>query len=127
MFFDGFINQAGDFGQLAGAGDDIYTIMFEQFFPHPLSHTADNSDQQGGVSLFKVLDMSQMRQDPVFGVLVPDAVPDVPSNILRPRDTWADKAAYDAQAKKLAELFRKNFEKYAPTVPESVRNAGPKA
>jgi len=65
--------------------------------------------------------------DPVFGVLVPDAVPNVPSGILKPRDTWADKAAYDAQARKLAELFRKNFEKYAATVPESVRNAGPKA
>ena len=65
--------------------------------------------------------------DPVFGVLVPDAVPDVPANILKPRDTWADKAAYDAQARRLTDLFTKNFEKYAATVPESVRNAGPKA
>ena len=64
--------------------------------------------------------------DPVFGVMVPEAVPDVPSNVLKPRDTWADKAAYDAQAKKLAGLFQKNFEKYAAGVPQSVRNAGPK-
>jgi len=65
--------------------------------------------------------------DPAFGVYVPDAVPDVPANVLLPRNTWADKAAYDAQAKKLSALFRKNFEKYAATVPESVRDAGPKA
>jgi phosphoenolpyruvate carboxykinase (ATP) len=65
--------------------------------------------------------------DPVFGVLVPNAVPDVPAEVLTPRGTWADKAAYDAQAKKLADLFRKNFEKYAATVPEAVRNAGPRA
>jgi len=58
--------------------------------------------------------------------MVPEAVPDVPSNVLKPRDTWADKAAYDAQAKKLAGLFQKNFEKYAAGVPQSVRNAGPK-
>jgi phosphoenolpyruvate carboxykinase (ATP) len=65
--------------------------------------------------------------DPVFGVLVPKQVPDVPADVLQPRATWTDKAAYDAQAKKLAELFRKNFEKYAAGVPASVRGAGPRA
>jgi len=65
--------------------------------------------------------------DPVFGVLVPDHVPDVPDAVLKPRGTWADPAAYDAQAAKLAGLFQKNFEKYAAGVPESVRAAGPKA
>ena len=64
--------------------------------------------------------------DPVFGVQVPDSVPDVPSHVLKPRETWADKNAYDAQAKKLAGLFQKNFEKYAAGVPQSVRDAGPK-
>ena len=64
--------------------------------------------------------------DPVFGILVPDAVPDVPADVLKPRGTWRDAAAYDAQAKKLAGLFQKNFEKYADTVPASVRDAGPK-
>jgi phosphoenolpyruvate carboxykinase (ATP) len=64
--------------------------------------------------------------DPVFGLMVPDSVPDVPSDVLKPRATWADKAAYDGQATKLAGLFQKNFEKYAPGVPQAVRDAGPK-
>jgi len=51
----------------------------------------------------------------------------VPDNVLKPRDTWADTAAYDAQAKKLAALFHSNFEKYAAGVPQAVRDAGPKA
>jgi phosphoenolpyruvate carboxykinase (ATP) len=64
--------------------------------------------------------------DPVFGLMIPDAVPDVPKSVLTPRATWKDPAAYDAMAKKLADLFKKNFEKYAAGVPESVRNAGPR-
>ena len=69
----------------------------------------------------------QYTADPVFGVMVPQSVPDVPATILKPRDTWADKAAYDAQAARLAGLFQKNFEKYAAGVPQSVRDAGPRA
>jgi phosphoenolpyruvate carboxykinase (ATP) len=65
--------------------------------------------------------------DPVFGVLVPDAVPDVPAHVLTPRGTWADPAAYDAMARKLAGLFQKNFEKYAAGVPDAVKHAGPHA
>jgi phosphoenolpyruvate carboxykinase (ATP) len=65
-------------------------------------------------------------KDPVFGFEVPTAVPDVPSEVLIPRNTWADGAAYDAQAQKLAEMFRKNFEVFADQVPEAVRNAGPR-
>jgi phosphoenolpyruvate carboxykinase (ATP) len=65
--------------------------------------------------------------DPVFGVLVPDAVPDVPGDILKPRGTWKDPAAWDAQARRLAGLFRNNFEKYAAGVPDAVRAAGPQA
>ncbi len=64
---------------------------------------------------------------PVFGVMVPATVPDVPAGVLKPRDTWADKSAYDAQAKRLAQLFRTNFEKYAAGVPQAVRDAGPRA
>lgn len=69
---------------------------------------------------------AKFSPDPVFGVMVPDSVPGVPSDVLRPRDTWSDQAAYDAQAKKLAGLFRANFEKYAAEVPASVRDAGPR-
>ena len=50
--------------------------------------------------------------DPVFRVLVPDSVPGVDSRILRPRNTWKDKGAYDSKAKELTKLFKDNFVKY---------------
>jgi phosphoenolpyruvate carboxykinase (ATP) len=64
--------------------------------------------------------------DPVFGVLVPKECPGVPAEVLRPRQAWADPAAYDAQAHKLAGLFRANFRQYEGEAPEAVRAAGPK-
>jgi phosphoenolpyruvate carboxykinase (ATP) len=63
--------------------------------------------------------------DPVFGVAVPTAVPGVPSEILVPRDTWADGAAYDATAATIAGMFHDNFAAYAQGVSEAVRAAGP--
>ena len=53
------------------------------------------------------------------------AVPGVPTEVLSPRGTWADPADYDAQARKLAEMFRENFEQYRAGVPASVADAGP--
>jgi len=50
--------------------------------------------------------------DPVFGLAVPASCPGVPDGVLRPRDAWADKAAYDARAKELAERFASEFKKY---------------
>jgi phosphoenolpyruvate carboxykinase (ATP) len=72
------------------------------------------------------LDQAQYSTDPVFGLEVPVAVPGVPSEVLIPRDTWPDHAAYDAQAKKLAEMFRKSFGAFASQVPEAVAAAGPR-
>jgi phosphoenolpyruvate carboxykinase (ATP) len=63
--------------------------------------------------------------DPVFGVSVPTSVPGVPSEVLRPRNTWSDPAAYDTKARELAAMFAENFEDYADGLPESVRAAGP--
>ena len=63
--------------------------------------------------------------DPVFGVEVPTSVPGVPSEVLRPRDTWPDKAAYDAKAAELAGMFTENFAAYADGVPAEVVAAGP--
>ena len=51
----------------------------------------------------------------------------MPGEILRPRESWADKTAYDATAKKLAGLFNKNFETYAAGVSAEVKASGPKA
>jgi phosphoenolpyruvate carboxykinase (ATP) len=50
--------------------------------------------------------------EPFFGLAVPTEVPDVPNDVLNPRNAWPDKAAYDAQAKHLAELFAENFRSF---------------
>ncbi len=63
--------------------------------------------------------------DPVFGVAVPTAVPGVPSDVLIPRNTWPDGAAYDAAARRIAAMFHENFAKYADGVSAEVRAAGP--
>ncbi|TCZ68627.1 phosphoenolpyruvate carboxykinase (ATP) [Flaviaesturariibacter aridisoli] len=73
------------------------------------------------------LDGVETVNDPIFGVAVPKEVPGVPTEVLTPRNTWSDGAAYDEKAKYLAGLFVKNFEKYASGVSEEIRNAGPKA
>jgi len=64
--------------------------------------------------------------DPVFGVAVPASCACVPSEILRPRRTWADPEAYDAQAKRLAGLFHSNFQRFVSQAPAAVRKAGPR-
>ena len=66
-----------------------------------------------------------MRTDPVFGFQVPTSLPGVDPAILTPRDTWSDKAAYDAQARALVEMFNKNFEKFAVHVDADVKAAAP--
>jgi phosphoenolpyruvate carboxykinase (ATP) len=66
-----------------------------------------------------------MRRDPVFGFEVPVTVPGVEPGILNPRDTWADKAAYDAQARKLVDMFIKNFAKFEVHVDDDVKAAAP--
>ena len=72
------------------------------------------------------LDGASSTKDPVFGFEVPAAVPGVPADVLQPRATWTDPAAYDAQAGKLAEMFRKNFATFEAGVEEAVRKAGPR-
>lgn len=67
------------------------------------------------------------RRHPVFGIEMPDCCEGVPAGILDPKNTWEDKAAYDAAAKTLAGLFIKNFEKYAGKVDQDVLAAGPVA
>ena len=57
---------------------------------------------------------------------MPERCPGVPSELLRPRNTWPDPVAYDQRALHPAGLFRANFKSYASQVPESVRQAGPR-
>ncbi len=72
------------------------------------------------------LDGSAMHPDPVFGLAIPAHVPDVPTEVLQPRATWPDPAAYDQRAADLAAMFKANFAQFADQVPEAVRAAGPR-
>jgi phosphoenolpyruvate carboxykinase (ATP) len=73
------------------------------------------------------LDGVETREDSFFGLHVPVEVPGVPQEILDPRGTWQDPEGYDEQAKKLAGLFRDNFQKFEADVEREVLEAGPKA
>jgi phosphoenolpyruvate carboxykinase (ATP) len=74
-----------------------------------------------------LLHKSDFEKDPIFRFEIPREVPNVPTKILNPRNTWADTKAYDAQALKLAKLFHENFKAYAAMLPEHVKNGGPLA
>ncbi|HYG80712.1 MAG TPA: phosphoenolpyruvate carboxykinase [Pyrinomonadaceae bacterium] len=69
----------------------------------------------------------ETNPDPVFGLNIPTSCPDVPAEVLIPRNTWEDKAAYDQKARDLARRFNENFKKYADGVSEAVRAVAPKA
>jgi phosphoenolpyruvate carboxykinase (ATP) len=66
-----------------------------------------------------------MRTDALFGFQVPLALPGVDSQVLNPRETWADKSAYDSQARALVDMFRANFEKFETHVDADVLAAAP--
>ncbi len=72
-------------------------------------------------------DSVEYKHDDVFNLDVPQSCPGVPAEIMNPRDTWADKAAYDESAKKLAKMFADNFAKKYPNMPKEIAEAGPKA
>ena len=65
------------------------------------------------------------RLDTVFGLAVPTACAGVATELLNPRSTWSDRNAYDAQAQRLAELFRANFQQFAHDVSAAVAQVGP--
>jgi phosphoenolpyruvate carboxykinase (ATP) len=71
------------------------------------------------------LDSAETYTDPYFNLHVPVSIEGIPGEVLRPRDTWTEGEAYDAQAKKLAGMFIKNFEQFSETVSEDVIAAGP--
>jgi phosphoenolpyruvate carboxykinase (ATP) len=73
------------------------------------------------------LDNVEFTKHPVFGIMMPDTCPNVPADILNPRNTWADKDAYDQKASDLAAAFVKNFNKYADYANEVILAGAPKA
>jgi len=64
--------------------------------------------------------------DPTFGFEIPTHCPGVPEEVLVPRNTWRDGAAYDAMALKLARLFQQNFTTFEDGASEAIKQAGPK-
>lgn len=72
------------------------------------------------------LDGVEFSSDPIFNLSMPVAVPEVPSEILNPRNTWTDKTAYDTKANQLAQYFNDNFEKYKEGANEEILAAAPK-
>jgi len=78
-------------------------------------------------ALSGALDQVEFVTDPVFNLEVPQSVPGVPQEVLNPRGTWADSAAYDEQARKLARMFVENFRTFEADASPDVKAAGPKA
>ena len=68
----------------------------------------------------------EFTDDPIFGVSVPTSCPEVPDEVLIPKNTWPDPAAYDEQANKLAKMFVDNFEQFSDVGSGEVKAAGPK-
>ncbi|MCC5945345.1 MAG: phosphoenolpyruvate carboxykinase (ATP) [Bernardetiaceae bacterium] len=78
-------------------------------------------------ALASELDNVNYEEHPIFGVAMPTSCPNVPTEILNPRNTWKDKEAYDAQANKLANAFNKNFEKFEDFATEAILSGAPVA
>jgi phosphoenolpyruvate carboxykinase (ATP) len=72
------------------------------------------------------LNGAEYETDPVFGLNIPKSVPGVPDTLLNPRNTWADKTAYDRAAADLAARFNKNFALYSDFASEEIKAAAPK-
>ncbi|GAB4297295.1 MAG: phosphoenolpyruvate carboxykinase (ATP) [Ignavibacteriaceae bacterium] len=72
------------------------------------------------------LDNVEYDTDPFFNLSVPKSCPDVPAEVLNPRNTWKDKSRYDEQAKKLANMFSENFEQFKEQTTKEIKEAGPK-
>lgn len=64
--------------------------------------------------------------DPIFNVYIPTECPNVSSELLKPRNVWQDKNAYDIKARELAQLFAKNFTRFGNQIPAEIIEAGPK-
>lgn len=73
-----------------------------------------------------LLDEVDYKTTPVFGLHTPVSCPDVPSEILFPRNAWENQNEFDAKANELAERFVRNFEQFSNFASEAILNAAPK-
>ena len=73
------------------------------------------------------LDKVEYQEHPIFGLAMPVECENVPSNVLNPRNTWEDKAAYDEKAKVLAKSFQQNFEKFEQKANPEIMAGSPNA
>jgi phosphoenolpyruvate carboxykinase (ATP) len=94
---------------------------------HGVGHRMELSHTRAMVraALAGELDNTEMETEPIFGLSVPKRCPEVPAELLNPRTTWDDPAAYDAKARELAELFRENFKEFEEGCAPEVIAAGP--
>jgi phosphoenolpyruvate carboxykinase (ATP) len=72
------------------------------------------------------LDDVEFIEEPVFGLMIPETVPDVPDELLNPRNTWQDKQAYDEKAKQLAMMFHDNFKTFKDRANTDILTGAPK-
>jgi phosphoenolpyruvate carboxykinase (ATP) len=76
-------------------------------------------------ALSGALDYVGYQRHPIFNLEMPTSCIDVPAEVLDPRTTWADKDAYDVQARKLGSMFVENFVTFESDVDAAVKKAGP--
>jgi phosphoenolpyruvate carboxykinase (ATP) len=72
------------------------------------------------------LDKVKYQKHPIFNIDVPTSCPGVPTEVLDPRSTWQDQAAYDSQATRLGHMFVENFKTFEKDVSPAVKEAGPR-
>ena len=72
----------------------------------------------------KLVDV-EFEKHPVFNLMMPKTCPNVPSEVLNPKETWKNKKAYDIQAKELANSFKENFSKFKEYANEEILSGAP--
>ena len=72
------------------------------------------------------LDDVEWKDYGYFQLCIPDSCPGVPTEVLNPENTWADKKAYHTQAAKLVRKFAENVQRFKGEIPDEILNAGPR-